>query len=58
MRASSTMSEPRTPLEAQIDLYRLVMEQEGNGVRPWEALVRVVRENPDIHKLAMKGFWN
>lgn len=50
------MSEPRTPLEAQLDLYRLAREQEGKGVRPWEALVQVVRENPDIHQLAMKGF--
>jgi hypothetical protein len=58
MRASTTMSEPRTPVEAQVQLYGLASAQESRTVSTWEALVRVVRENPDIHQLAMKGFWN
>jgi hypothetical protein len=58
MRASSTMSEPRTPLEAQIHLYSLACAQESKTVSTWEALVRVVGENPKVHQLAMKGFWD
>jgi len=58
MRASSTISEPRTPLEAQIHLYSLACAQESKTVSTWEALVRVVKENPDLHQLAAKGFWN
>jgi hypothetical protein len=52
------MSEPRTPLEAQIHLYGLACAQESEAVSTWDAIVRVVRENPEVHKLAMKGFWS
>jgi len=50
------MSEPRTPLEAQLDLGRLARPQKDKGVRKWEALVEVVRENPDLQMLAARGF--
>src|ERR1700722_3756447 len=56
MKTSSIIDEPRTPLEAQIHLYSLACAQESKIISTWEALVRAVRENPDIHELAAQGF--